>query len=106
MSPLISLILMLAALVGFITFVFRWNAFYFYRLDPVIRQKVSDWLGIPITLQGRLNYRYHWVTSDPRQNKQWQLFGCNVIAAILFGLVPNFLAMLAVGLPLHALGVL
>ena len=100
LSPGVALLVHVAGVIVFVWFVFWWQRFYYQRIDPLMREKVSQRLNTPIILVGYR--RYQWATDDPGSTKKGQVFLYGLLIAIVFGLFPDVLALVTVGLMLSA----
>lgn len=95
-SPLLDLLVHVLAVAAFVAFVIRWNSLFYHRIEPVIRKKSSDLLGIPILRRGTIR-RYFWASVSRQPRDRWLVFFWAVGMVIVFGLAPVIVALLAVG---------
>ncbi len=95
-SPLLALLAHILAVTAFVIFVFRWNSLFYHHLEPALRKKSSELLGVPIVRYGKIR-RYFWYSASRQPRDRWLVFFWAVGIGIVFGLAPVILALLAVG---------
>jgi hypothetical protein len=102
LSSFLAIVIHLAGVIAFVRFVFYWAELFSKRIEPLLRHRVSQRLGIEI-LRWERGPRYHWITPDKRPRSQLLVFLWGTLLFIGLGFVPMMLALLVVGLLLNAI---